>query len=186
MNPPAPSTIVIDESEIENLTRISLDDLKLKKPAELIAFAEAVGLENAGNMRKQDIYFGVLKVLAENDVEIHGGGVLEVLQDGFGFLRAPEANYLPGPDDIYVSPQQIRNFGLRTGDTVSGEIRSPNDGEHYFALTKVISQNFATPEQARNKVHFDNLTPLYPDERMKMEIEDPTLKDRSGRIIDIV
>ena len=186
MTPPPLSDITIDPDEIDALTRISLEELKQKKPAELIAFAEAVGLENAGNMRKQDIYFGVLKDLAENDVEIHGGGVLEVLQDGFGFLRAPEANYLPGPDDIYVSPKQIRNIGLRTGDTVSGEIRSPRDGEHYFALTKVISQNFGTPEQARNKVHFDNLTPLYPDERMKMELSDPLAKDRSGRIIDIV
>ena len=157
MTPPPLSDITIDPDEIDALTRISLEELKQKKPAELIAFAEAVGLENAGNMRKQDIYFGVLKDLAENDVEIHGGGVLEVLQDGFGFLRAPEANYLPGPDDIYVSPKQIGNIGLRTGDTVSGEIRSPRDGEHYFALTKVISQNFGTPEQARNKVHFDNL-----------------------------
>ena len=186
MTPPPLSDITIDPAEIDALTRISLEELKQKKPAELIAFAEAVGLENAGNMRKQDIYFGVLKDLAENDVEIHGGGVLEVQQDGFGFLRAPEANYLPGPDDIYVSPKQIRNIGLRTGDTVSGEIRSPRDGEHYFALTKVISQNFGTPEQARNKVHFDNLTPLYPDERMKMELSDPLAKDRSGRIIDIV
>ncbi len=178
--------IVIDPAEIDALETISLEELKSKKPAELIAFAEAVGLENAGNMRKQDIYFDVLKDLAEDDVEIHGSGVLEVLQDGFGFLRAPESNYLPGPDDIYVSPKQIRKFGMRTGDTISGEIRSPREGEHYFALTSVITQNFGTTEQAKNKVHFDNLTPLYPEQRMKMELSDPTVKDRSGRIIDIV
>lgn len=172
--------------DLEGMTSISLEDLKLLKPAELIKFAEEVGLENAGSMRKQDIFFSVLKDLAEEDIQINGGGVLEVLQDGFGFLRAPEANYLPGPDDIYVSPTQIRRFGLRTGDSVSGEIRSPRDGEHYFALTKVVSLNFSTPEQARNKAHFDSLTPLYPDERFQMEIEDPTLKDISGRIIDIV
>lgn len=172
--------------DIEGMTSISLDDLKLKKPAELIRFAEAVGVENAGSMRKQDIFFRVLKDLAERDVQINGGGVLEVLQDGFGFLRAPEANYLPGPDDIYVSPNQIRRLGLRTGDTVAGEIRSPRDNERYFALTRVVSMNFGTPEQARNKAHFDNLTPLYPDQRMTMEIEDPTMKDLSGRVIDIV
>jgi len=168
------------------LTSISLDDLKALKPADLINFAEKVGVENAGSMRKQDIFVKVLKDLAENEVEINGGGVLEVLQDGFGFLRAPEANYLPGPDDIYVSPNQVRKLGLRTGDTVSGEIRSPRENERYFALTKVSSMNFGTPEQARNKAHFDNLTPLYPDERFQMEIEDPTIKDISGRIIDIV
>jgi len=170
----------------EGLTSISLDDLKALKPADLINFAEKVGVENAGSMRKQDIFVKVLKDLAENEVEINGGGVLEVLQDGFGFLRAPEANYLPGPDDIYVSPNQVRKLGLRTGDTVSGEIRSPRENERYFALTKVSSMNFGTPEQARNKAHFDNLTPLYPDERFQMEIEDPTIKDISGRIIDIV
>lgn len=171
---------------LEGMTSISLEDLKNLKPAELIKFAEEVGVENAGSMRKQDIFVRVLKDLAEDDIEIHGGGVLEVLQDGFGFLRAPEANYLPGPDDIYVSTNQIRKLGLRTGDTVSGQIRAPQENERYFAMSKVISMNFGTPEQARNKAHFDNLTPLYPDERMKMEIEDPTLKDISGRIIDIV
>jgi len=165
---------------------LDLDDLKKLKPAELIKFAEEVGIENAGSMRKQEIFVAVLKNLAEDEVELHGGGVLEVLQDGFGFLRAPEANYLPGPDDIYVNIKQIRKFGLRTGDTVSGEIRAPQDNERYFAMSNVISMNFGTPEQARNKAHFDSLTPLYPDERMKMEIEDPTLKDISGRIIDIV
>ena len=172
--------------KLEGMTTISLDDLKKLKPAELIKFAEEVGVENAGSMRKQDIFVAVLKDLAEDEVELQGGGVLEVLQDGFGFLRAPEANYLPGPDDIYVSTKQIRKFGLRTGDTVSGIIRAPQDTERYFAMSNVISMNFGTPEQARNKAHFDSLTPLYPDERMKMEIEDPTLKDISGRIIDIV
>lgn len=171
---------------LDNLTSISLEDLKIKKPAELIKFAETVGVENAGSMRKQEIFFTVLKDLAERDIEINGGGVLEVLQDGFGFLRAPEANYLPGPDDIYVSPNQIRKLGLRTGDTVSGEIRSPRDNERYFALTKVTALNFSTPEQARNKAHFDNLTPLYPEQHLRMEIDNPTEKDISGRIIDIV
>ena len=176
----------INKLDLEGMTSISLDDLKKLKPAELIKFAEEVGIENAGSMRKQEIFVAVLKDLAEDEVELHGGGVLEVLQDGFGFLRAPEANYLPGPDDIYVNTKQIRKFGLRTGDTVSGEIRAPQDKERYFAMSNVISMNFGTPEQARNKAHFDSLTPLYPDERMKMEIEDPTLKDISGRIIDIV
>ena len=172
--------------DLEGMTSISLDDLKKLKPADLIKFAEEVGIENAGSMRKQEIFVAVLKNLAEDEVELHGGGVLEVLQDGFGFLRAPEANYLPGPDDIYVNTKQIRKFGLRTGDTVSGEIRAPQDNERYFAMSNVHSMNFGTPEQARNKAHFDSLTPLYPNERMKMEIEDPTLKDISGRIIDIV
>lgn len=130
--------------------------------------------------------FAILKSLAERDVEIHGGGVMEVLQDGFGFLRSPESNYLAGPDDIYVSPTQIRKFGLRTGDTVEGEIRSPRDGERYFALLKVSTINFQDPESARHKVHFDNLTPLYPESRFNMELADPTVKDRSGRVIDIV
>lgn len=178
--------MMITAADLDGLKSISLEDLKVKKPAELIHFAEAVGIENAGSMRKQEIFFSVLKQLAEDEIQINGSGVLEVLQDGFGFLRAPEANYLAGPDDIYVSPNQIRKFGLRTGDTVSGEIRSPQDNERYFALTKVATLNFSTPEQARNKAHFDNLTPLYPDERMQMEIEDPTRKDISGRIIDIV
>ncbi len=176
----------LNTQDLDSMTSISLDDLKLLKPANLIKFAEKVGVENAGSMRKQDIFFQVLRDLADDDMQINGTGVLEVLQDGFGFLRAPEANYLPGPDDIYVSPQQIRALGLRTGDTISGEIRSPKDNERYFAMSKVTSMNFGTPEQARNKSHFDNLTPLYPDERMKMEIEDPTRKDSSGRVIDIV
>ena len=172
--------------DIDAIKALSLDELKKMKPAELIQFAEAVGIENAGSMRKQDIFVAVLKELADRDVEISGTGVLEVLQDGFGFLRAPEANYLAGPDDIYVTPKLIRKMGIRTGDTLSGEIRAPRDGERYFALTQVKSVNFETPDQAKNKVHFDNLTPLYPDERLKMEIEDPTIKDISGRVIDIV
>ena len=171
---------------LDDMSSISLDDLKKLKPAELIKFAKEVGIENAGSMRKQDIFVQVLKDLADDDIEIHGGGVLEVLQDGFGFLRAPEANYLPGPDDIYLSTKIIRKMGLRTGDTVAGEIRAPRENERYFAMSKVLSINFSTPEQARNKAHFDNLTPLYPDERMIMEIEDPSLKDISGRIIDII
>jgi transcription termination factor Rho len=174
------------EIDIDSITALSLDDLKAKKPAQLIQFAEAVGIENAGNLRKQDIFVAVLKDLAARDVDISGTGVMEVLQDGFGFLRAPEANYLAGPDDIYVSPQLIRKFGLRTGDTVSGEIKSPRNDERYFALVSPASINFETPEQAKNKVHFDNLTPLYPDDRMIMELDDPTVKDKSGRVIDIV
>ena len=171
---------------LDDMSSISLEDLKKLKPAEIIKFAEEVGIENAGSMRKQDIFVQVLKDLADDNIEIHGGGVLEVLQDGFGFLRAPEANYLPGADDIYLSTKVIRKLGLRTGDTVGGEIRAPQENERYFAMSKVLSINFSTPEQARNKAHFDNLTPLYPDKRMKMEIEDPTLKDISGRIIDII
>lgn len=155
-------------------------------PTELLAYAENLGIENANNLRKQDMMFAALKVLAEEGVEITGQGVVEVLQDGFGFLRSPESNYLPGPDDIYIQPQQIRKYGLRTGDSVEGAIRRPSEGERYFALSKVISINFEDPENVKHKVHFDNLTPLYPDERMYMEMDDPTLKDRSGRIIDIV
>jgi len=172
--------------DIDAIKSLSLDELKAKKPAELIQFAEAVGIDNASSMRKQDIFVEVLKDLAEREIDISGGGVLEVLQDGFGFLRAPESNYLAGADDIYVSPKMIRAKGLRTGDTLSGEIRSPHDSERYFALVNLHSVNFETPENAKNKVHFDNLTPLYPDERMKMEIDDPTVKDKSGRVIDIV
>ena len=180
--------IKLDPSEIDidSIKALSLDDLKAKKPPQLVQFAEAVGIENAGNLRKQDIFVAVLKDLASRDVDISGTGVMEVLQDGFGFLRAPEANYLAGPDDIYVSPQLLRKYGLRTGDTVSGEIKSPLEGERYFALVKPSSINFETPEQAKNKVHFDNLTPLYPDDRMIMELDDPTIKDKSGRVIDIV
>ena len=166
--------------------KMTLDELKAKPPAELLAFAESLEVENASTMRKQDMLFAILKELADHDVEISGGGVLEVLPDGFGFLRSPEANYLAGPDDIYVSPSQIRRFALRTGDTVIGEIRSPKDGERYFALLQVGTINFEQPEKARHKVHFDNLTPLYPDERLKMEIDDEKAKDPTARVIDLV
>ena len=165
---------------------MKLQDLKSKSPAALLELAEELKIENASAMRKQDMMFAILKQLAEQEVEITGCGVVEVLSDGFGFLRAPESNYLPGPDDIYVSPTQIRRFALRTGDTVDGPIRGPKDGERYFALLKVNQINFEDPEKQRHKVHFDNLTPLYPDKRLRMEINDPTLKDRSGRVIDIV
>jgi transcription termination factor Rho len=171
---------------LEGVERMTLQELKDKKPTELLSLAEALEIENASSLRKQGMMFAILKALAERGVEIHGAGTLEVLQDGFGFLRSPEANYLAGPDDIYVSPTQIRKFGLRTGDTVEGEIRSPREGERYFALLKVSAINFEEPEKARHKVHFDNLTPLYPEERFVMENPDPTTKDRSGRVIDIV
>ena len=165
---------------------MNLDELKAKSPGELLAFAEELHIENASSLRKQDMMFAILKQLAENDVPIFGDGVLEVLQDGFGFLRAPEANYLPGPDDIYVSPSQVRRFGLRSGDTVEGEIRSPKEGERYFALLKVNKINFGLPDEVRHRINFDNLTPLYPDERFRLEIEDPTAKDMTCRVIDLV
>ena len=168
------------------LSQMSLQELKDKSPADLLAFAEKMEVENANSMRKQDMMFAILKTLAEEGVEISGSGTLEVVQDGFGFLRSPEANYLPGPDDIYVSPSQIRKFGLRTGDSVVGAVRAPREGERYFALVSVTQINFEAPENVRHKVLFDNLTPLYPDQRLTMEIQDPTLKDRSGRVIDIV
>lgn len=166
--------------------RLNLSDLKAKSPADLLSMAEEWEIENASTMRKGEMMFSILKEHAEEGWEIGGGGVLEVVQDGFGFLRSTEANYLPGPDDIYVSPDMIRQHSLRTGDTVDGVIRAPGDNERYFAMTKVEKINFEEPEKARHKVAFDNLTPLYPDERLKMEIEDPTLKDRSARIIDLV
>ena len=166
--------------------KMTLDELKAKPPAELLAFAEKLEVENASTLRKQEMLFVILKELADHDVEISAGGVLEVLSDGFGFLRSPEANYLAGPDDIYVSPTQIRRFALRTGDTVIGEIRSPKDGERYFALLQVGTINFEEPEKARHKVHFDNLTPLYPDDRLNMEIETETAKDPTARVIDLV
>ena len=165
---------------------MKLQDLKVKTPTELLSFAEEVGVENASAMRKQELMFAILKQLAAKETDIIGTGVVEVLQDGFGFLRSPDANYLPGPDDIYVSPSQIRRFALRTGDTVEGQIRSPKEGERYFALLKVNKINFEDPEKQRHKVHFDNLTPLYPTKWMKLEIEDPTIKDLSPRVIDIV
>ena len=168
------------------MDQIKLEELKAKSPTELLAFAETHEIENASAMLKQDMLFAILKKLADDDVTIIGEGVVEVLQDGFGFLRSPDANYLPGPDDIYVSPSQIRRFALRTGDTLEGEIRSPKDGERYFALLKVNKINFEDPEKARQKVHFDNLTPLYPDSGVRMETDDPTRKDLSTRVIDIV
>ena len=167
-------------------SEVKLEDLKAKTPTELLAFAEEHQVENASALRKQELMFAILKQLAAKDIEIIGVGVVEVLQDGFGFLRSPEANYLPGPDDIYISPSQIRRFALRTGDTVEGLIRGPKEGERYFALLKVNKINFEEPEAARHKIHFDNLTPLYPTKWLKMEIEDPTIKDLSARVIDIV
>ena len=168
------------------MEQIKLKDLKSKSPTELLALAEENDIENASTMRKQDMMFAILKELAEQGIFIIGEGVVEVLPDGFGFLRSPDANYLPGPDDIYVSPSQIRRFSLRTGDTVEGDIRSPKDGERYFALLKVNSINFEDPDKIRHKVNFDNLTPLYPEERILMEFDNPAEKDRSSRIIDIV
>ena len=168
------------------MENMKLSELKAKSPAELLEFAESCEIENASTMRKQELMFAILKELAARDVEITGEGVVEVLPDGFGFLRSPEANYLPGPDDIYVSPSQIRRFSLRTGDTVEGEIRSPKEGERYFALLKVSSINFEDPEKVRHKVNFDNLTPLYPDERLRLELPDPTNKDKSARVMDLV
>ena len=168
------------------MEHMKLEDLKSKSPPELLAFAEEVEVENASAMRKQELMFAILKQLAAQNIDIVGSGVVEVLQDGFGFLRSPDANYLPGPDDIYVSPSQIRRFGLRTGDTIEGEIRSPKEGERYFALLKVNKINFEEPDKGKHKIHFDNLTPLYPDEWLKMEIEDPTIEDMSARVIDIV
>ena len=168
------------------MREMKLQDLKAKTPAELTAFAEEHQVENASTMRKQELMFAILKQLAQKEIDIIGEGVVEVLSDGFGFLRSPEANYLPGPDDIYVSPSQIRRFALRTGDTIDGHIRSPKDGERYFALLKVNTINFEDPEKARHKINFDNLTPLYPDERLQMEHEDATKKDLSARVIDIV
>ncbi|HEV7369426.1 transcription termination factor Rho [Arenibaculum sp.] len=165
---------------------MNLNELKCKTPAELLAFAEELQIENASSLRKQDMMFAILKQLAENEVPIFGDGVLEILQDGFGFLRSPESNYLPGPDDIYVSPSQVRRFGLRTGDTVEGQIRAPKDGERYFALLKVNTINFDAPDKVRHRINFDNLTPLYPEERLRMEVDDPTKKNFTGRIIDLV
>jgi len=165
---------------------MNLQELKNKSPADLLAFAEELEIENASSLRKQDMMFAILKRLAENDVAIFGIGVLEVLQDGFGFLRSPEANYLPGPDDIYVSPSQVRRFALRTGDTVEGEIRAPKEGERYFALLKTNQINFADPGDVRHRINFDNLTPLYPDQQLIMEQSDPELKDRTVRVIDLI
>ena len=168
---------------------MNLQELKQKSPSELITQAEKLGIENPSTLRKQEILFSILKKLADKKEQITGGGVLEVLQDGFGFLRAIESNYLPGPDDIYVSPSQIRKFGLRTGDSVEGEIRAPKDAERYFALLKVSQINFEDSDKGRNKIAFDNLTPLYPDQQLKMEVEKNTAEkkpDQTARLIDLV
>ena len=178
--------VMIDVAEISRMKEIRLHDLKQQSVTELLRLAKELEVENAAGMRKQELMFAILKKLAEQEVIIIGEGVVEVLQDGFGFLRSPDSNYLPGPDDIYVSPSQIRKFNLRTGDTVEGEIRSPKEGERYFALIKVNRINFEDPEKVRFRVNFDNLTPLYPDERLRMEIDDPTIRDLSHRVIDIV
>ena len=163
-----------------------LKELKKKTPAELVEMAEELGVEGASTMRRQDLMFAILKEMAEDGEEILGIGTIEVLPDGFGFLRSPEANYLAGPDDIYVSPNQVRKWGLRTGDTVEGEIRAPKDGERYFAITRLIKVNFDDPDVVRHRVNFDNLTPLYPDERLKLDTLDPTVKDKSARVIDLI
>ena len=168
---------------------MNLEELKKKTPAELISQAEKLAIENPSTLRKQEILFAILKKLAEKNEQITGGGVLEVLQDGFGFLRAKESNYLPGPDDIYVGPNQIRKFGLRTGDSVEGEIRAPKDQERYFALLKAEKINFDNPEKSRNKIAFDNLTPLYPDKQLIMEVETTKIEkkaDQTARLIDLV
>ncbi len=168
---------------------MNLQELKKQNPADLISQAEKLGIENPSTLRKQEILFAILKKLAEKNEQISASGVLEVLQDGFGFLRAIESNYLPGPDDIYVSPSQIRRFGLRTGDTVEGEVRAPKDAERYFALLKVNNINFDEPEKGRNKIAFDNLTPLYPNKRIKLEIESTKIEkkpDNTARLIDLV
>jgi transcription termination factor Rho len=165
---------------------MNLIELKSKSPADLLAYAENLEIENASTLRKQDMMFAILKRLAENDVAIFGTGVLEILQDGFGFLRSPESNYLAGPDDIYVSPSQVRRFSLRSGDTVEGQIRSPKDGERYFALLKINLINYEDPGNVRHRINFDNLTPLYPDERLTLEIDNPEEKDMTLRVIDLI
>ena len=176
----------VTDDETEAGGSLNLKDLKATSPKDLVSMAEELEIDNASTMRKGELMFSILRERADEGWEISGEGVLEVLQDGFGFLRNPEANYLPGPDDIYVSPDVIRSNSMRTGDTVEGLLQAPDDSERYFALTKVTSINFEAPEKARHKVSFDNLTPLYPDERFNMEIEDPTIKDRSARVIDLV
>ncbi len=165
---------------------MNLQELKSKSPADLLSYAEDLEIENASSLRKQDMMFAILKELSAKDEMITGTGTLEVLQDGFGFLRAAESSFLPGPDDIYVSPSQVRRFSLRTGDAVTGEIQGPKDGERYFALLKVNEINFEDPDNVRHRTNFDNLTPLYPDQRLTMEIKDPTIKDLTHRVIDLV
>jgi transcription termination factor Rho len=176
----------LDMTEQTELKEIKLSELKRKPPAELVALAESLEIEAASTFRKQELVFTILKAYASRNVEIIGHGVIEVLQDGFGFMRSAEANYLAGPDDIYVSPQTIRKYSLRTGDTVEGLLRGPTAGERYFALSKANTVNFEDPDRARHRVNFDNLTPLYPDKPLRMEMTDPTNKDYTGRLIDIV
>ena len=166
--------------------RLALAELKANSPKDLLNMAEELEIENASTMRKGEMMFQILRERADEGWEVSGDGVLEVLQDGFGFLRSPEANYLPGPDDIYVSPEMIRQYSLRTGDTIEGVIKAPDDAERYFALTNATRINFEDPIKVKHKIAFDNLTPLYPDERMTMETDDPATKDRSARIIDLV
>ena len=166
--------------------RLNLSDLKAHSAKDLLSMAEELEIENASTMRKGEMMFQILRERADEGWTVYGDGVLEVLQDGFGFLRSSEANYLPGPDDIYVSPDTIRKHSLRTGDTIEGEIKAPEDSERYFVLTLVTQINFEEPERAKHKIAFDNLTPLYPDERLQMEVDDPTVKDRSARVIDLV
>ncbi len=168
------------------MSSVDLQDLKAKSPGELLAYAEELDIEAASTLRKQELMFAILKELSAQETSIIGQGTLEVLPDGFGFLRSVEANYLPGPDDIYVSPGQVRKFSLRSGDTVQGPIRGPRDGERYFALLQVDRTNFDEPEKVRHRINFDNLTPLYPDQRLTMEPKDPTGKDLTSRVIDIV
>ena len=163
-----------------------LKDLKSKSPAELLKIAEELKIENAGTLRKQDMIFAILKQMAQNKDAIYGEGVLEILQDGFGFLRSSDANYLPGPDDIYVSPSQIKQNSLRTGDTVEGEMRAPRESERYFAITKIDKINFENIEKTKQRINFDNLTPLYPDEKLKMEVENPMEKDITHRVMDLI
>ena len=183
---PNTGTLPLPAPDRKRPPNMDLKELKAKSPGDLLTYAEDLEIENASSLRKQDIMFAILKQLAVNEVPIFGTGVLEVLQDGFGFLRSAEANYLPGPDDIYVSPSQVRRFALRTGDSVEGQIRAPKDGERYFALLKINHINFEDPAAARHRINFDNLTPLYPDDRLVMEIDDPTEKDLTLRVIDLI
>jgi len=180
------SSAPLSETEPGETGYMNLSELKRRSAAELLEYAEELGIENASTLRKPDLVFATLKRLAESNVPIYGEGVLEILQDGFGFLRTPDVNYAAGPDDIYVSPSQIRRFGLRTGDLIDGEVRAPKEGERYFALLKVNRINFDPPDRARHRVHFDNLTPFYPTQKLKLELDDPTVRDISCRVIDLV
>jgi transcription termination factor Rho len=191
MQPPsrflqAPQRLPAISSFCFGLRDMHLKELKKKTPAELVQMAEELEVEGASTLRRQDLMFAILKEMAEDGEEILGIGTIEVLPDGFGFLRSPEANYLAGPDDIYVSPNQVRKWGLRTGDTVEGEVRAPKDGERYFSITRLIKVNFDDPDAVRHRVNFDNLTPLYPNERLRLDTLDPTVKDKSARVIDLV